>query len=106
MVRGRAGGTGEQFNLGEMTITRCAVRLAGAGITGFAYVAGHDRRHAELAAVFDALLQVSARRPDIEARVLQPVAARLAAQKRARATDVATTRVDFFTVVREQGNDG
>src|SRR5258708_28323405 len=28
MVRGRAGGTGQPFNLGEMTVTRCAVRLS------------------------------------------------------------------------------
>src|SRR5262249_26986863 len=58
MVRGRAGGTGAPFNLGEMTMTRCAVRLEdGAPVTGLAFVAGRDQRHAELAAVFDALLQ-------------------------------------------------
>ena len=28
MVRGRTGATGAPFNLGEMTVTRCAVRLA------------------------------------------------------------------------------
>ncbi len=27
MVRGRAGGSGSPFNLGEMTVTRCTVRL-------------------------------------------------------------------------------
>jgi alpha-D-ribose 1-methylphosphonate 5-triphosphate synthase subunit PhnG len=30
MVQGRAGGTGERFNLGEVTVTRCALRLPGA----------------------------------------------------------------------------
>ncbi len=30
MVRGRAGGTGQRFNLGEMTVTRCAVALEAA----------------------------------------------------------------------------
>ncbi|MEE4381134.1 MAG: phosphonate C-P lyase system protein PhnG, partial [Pseudomonadales bacterium] len=36
MVRGRTGGTGDRFNLGEMTVTRCAVRLAD-GTTGVSY---------------------------------------------------------------------
>ena len=30
MVRGRAGGTGTRFNVGEMTVTRCAVQLEAA----------------------------------------------------------------------------
>ncbi|MBU2410371.1 MAG: phosphonate C-P lyase system protein PhnG, partial [Gammaproteobacteria bacterium] len=29
MVQGRAGGTGERFNLGEVTVTRCALRVGG-----------------------------------------------------------------------------
>src|SRR3546814_2959337 len=33
MVRARAGGTGEQFNLGQMTVTRCALKLAGGDAT-------------------------------------------------------------------------
>src|SRR5215469_26876 len=53
MVRGRMGGTGQKFNLGEMTVARAAVRTD-SGVVGFGYVAGRDRRHAELAAVFDA----------------------------------------------------
>lgn len=57
MVRGRIGGTGGPFNLGEMTVTRCAVQLDGGGAPGIGYVAGRDSRHAELAALLDALLQ-------------------------------------------------
>ena len=38
MVRGRAGGTGARFNVGEMTVTRCAVELEG-GAVGLAYIA-------------------------------------------------------------------
>src|SRR3984957_19570049 len=56
MVRGRAGGSGSPFNLGEMTVTRCTVRLE-SGVAGHAYIAGRDERRAELAAVADALLQ-------------------------------------------------
>ncbi len=99
MVRGRAGGTGSPFNLGEMTVTRCSVELEG-GRVGHAYVAGRDRRHAEAAAVFDALLQDEARRGAVEARVIEPLLrAREARHREARAR-AATTRVEFFTMVR------
>ncbi|TIV77615.1 MAG: phosphonate C-P lyase system protein PhnG, partial [Mesorhizobium sp.] len=56
MVRGRAGGTGNVFNLGEMTITRASVRLED-GTVGHGYVQGRSKRQAELAAIIDALLQ-------------------------------------------------
>ena len=55
MVRGRAGGTGAPFNLGEMTVTRCALRLA-AGQVGHAYVAGRSHEKARIAALCDALM--------------------------------------------------
>src|SRR4051794_4664177 len=56
LVRVRAGGTGLRFNLGEMTISRCAVRLA-TGEIGCGYVVGRSMRHTELVALFDAILQ-------------------------------------------------
>lgn len=99
MARGRAGGTGDRFNLGEMTVTRAAVRLAD-GATGHAYVAGRHHRHAELAAVFDALLQKPELTADIDARVIQPLADAQAARKRQASEAAAATKVDFFTVVR------
>jgi alpha-D-ribose 1-methylphosphonate 5-triphosphate synthase subunit PhnG len=99
MVRGRAGGTGTRFNLGEMTVTRCAVQLEG-GAVGVAYVRGRDRRHAELAAVLDALLQDPARHDALDQTVVGPLAA-AQAQRRSAATDrVAPTRVEFLTMVR------
>jgi alpha-D-ribose 1-methylphosphonate 5-triphosphate synthase subunit PhnG len=104
MVRGRAGGTGAPFNLGEMTMTRCAVRLDnGAAATGLSFVSGRDPRQAELAALFDALLQDRAAYADLMAAVIAPIEMRIATQRRAVANDVAPTRVDFFTMVREQG---
>jgi alpha-D-ribose 1-methylphosphonate 5-triphosphate synthase subunit PhnG len=60
MVQGRAEGTGKPFNLGEITLTRCVVQIAhpnGETIAGFGYVAGRSHRHAEVAALCDALLQ-------------------------------------------------
>jgi alpha-D-ribose 1-methylphosphonate 5-triphosphate synthase subunit PhnG len=105
MVRGRAGGIGNAFNLGEMTMTRCAVRLDEAPHpVGLSYIVGRDTRHAELAALFDALLQRS--RPSrIADELLGNIRRRLAAEQRARAAETAATRVDFFTLVREQGSE-
>lgn len=104
MVRGRAGGTGGAFNLGEITVTRCAVVTedpqGGPGYTGQGYLAGRDRRHAELAALFDALLQDGKRRPALEAQVISPLAERLAARRREASAKSAATKVDFFTLVR------
>jgi alpha-D-ribose 1-methylphosphonate 5-triphosphate synthase subunit PhnG len=106
LVRGRAGGTGAAFNLGEMTMTRCAVRIESPAdrsrVTGLGFVAGRDARHAELAAVFDALMQLPAKAGEIEAAVIRPIEARLDAERRRAAGEVAATRVDFFTLVREQ----
>jgi alpha-D-ribose 1-methylphosphonate 5-triphosphate synthase subunit PhnG len=99
MVRGRTGGTGEPFNLGEMTLSRCAVRLVGA--TGLSFVAGRDLRHAELAAVFDALLQDPIRRATIETTLVAGIAHRLAGEHATRMAEVAATRVNFFTLARE-----
>ena len=104
MVRGRAGGTGSAFNLGEITVTRCAVVTrqseAGRSFTGQGYLAGRDRRHAELAALFDALLQDDERRPQLEENVIKPLAARQAARRRVASAKSAATKVDFFTLVR------
>ena len=104
MVRGRAGGTGSAFNLGEMTVTRCAIVTedgdGGRGFTGQGYLAGRDRRHAELAAIFDALLQDAGRRPALEEQILKPLAERLAVRRREASAKSAATKVDFFTLVR------
>lgn len=99
LVQGRAGGTGQRFNLGEMTVTRCAVRDEG-GHLGVGYVAGRSPRHAELTAALDALLQEPAWHERVEAAVLAPLR-EAAAQRRAETdAETATTRVDFFTLVR------
>jgi alpha-D-ribose 1-methylphosphonate 5-triphosphate synthase subunit PhnG len=99
MVRARAGGTGTRFNLGEMTVTRCSVELPD-GTVGHAYVGGRRRRHAELAAVLDALLQDPRRRPELEVDIVAPLARAQAERRRAVVARSAPTRVDFFTMVR------
>ena len=63
-------------------------------------VLGTDRSRARLAAIFDAMWQETEYRPLIEARLLEPVATRIATEERAKAEETAATRVDFFTMVR------
>jgi alpha-D-ribose 1-methylphosphonate 5-triphosphate synthase subunit PhnG len=99
MVRGRAGGDGRPFNLGEMTVTRCTVRLADGGV-GHAYVAGRDGRHAELAAAVDALLQDPGRHAAAAAMVVRPLAQAQAAAREQASRQANATKVEFFTLVR------
>lgn len=97
MLRGRAGGTGEAFNLGEATVARCTVRTA-EGRVGHAYCLGRDLRQAELAAAFDAALQDPERTATIEAAVIRPLAAAQAARRETMARRAAATQVQFFTL--------
>ena len=97
MLRGRAGGGGSPFNLGEMSVTRCTVRNA-AGFVGHAYVQGRDQRQARLAAELDAALQDPARHDALEQAVIAPLAAAQQAVRDAAAAKAAATRVQFFTM--------
>jgi alpha-D-ribose 1-methylphosphonate 5-triphosphate synthase subunit PhnG len=98
MVRARAGGTGRQFNLGEMSVTRCAVRL-GTGQMGVAYVAGRNARHAEWAAVFDALMQTQ-ENEKVRQAVLRPIELALAEKLAQTEAQAQATKVEFMTMVR------
>jgi len=97
MVRGRAGGGGAPFNLGEMTVTRCTVRTD-SGLVGHAYVAGRDERRAELAALADALLQDPARHAELLETLVEPLHASLEARRADIAAKAAATRVQFFAM--------
>ncbi|MBI1416449.1 MAG: phosphonate C-P lyase system protein PhnG [Limimaricola sp.] len=98
MVRGRAGGTGAPFNLGEMTVTRASVRLP-SGEVGHGTVQGRDKVAAGWAAQVDALMQTGAA-DAVRAAVLAPLAAEADARRGARAAKAAATKVEFFTLVR------
>jgi alpha-D-ribose 1-methylphosphonate 5-triphosphate synthase subunit PhnG len=97
MVRGRAGGGGAPFNLGETTVTRCSVR-DDAGRIGHAYVRGRDAGQAELSARLDAVLQDAALHDAFDAAVIAPLAADQAAARARDARRAAATRVQFFTL--------
>jgi alpha-D-ribose 1-methylphosphonate 5-triphosphate synthase subunit PhnG len=103
MLRGRIGGTGSAFNLGEATVTRCAVRTA-KGHEGHAYIMGRNHGHAKLAAVCDALLQDESQHAQVDAQVLQPLQKRMAEQRTLAAHKAAATKVDFFTLVRGEND--
>ena len=98
MLRGRTGGDGAPFNLGEATVSRAALRIEG-GATGFGYRLGRDVVAARHGALIDALWQDAARRAAVEA-ALGPVRARLEAEAKSVRAETAATKVDFFTLVR------
>ncbi|WP_296901551.1 phosphonate C-P lyase system protein PhnG [Polaromonas sp.] len=99
MLRGRVGGTGDAFNLGEASVTRCALRV-GAGALGVGYALGRDRRKTELVAIFDALLQDEGRQARTEREVIEPLAQQQHAQRDATSRSAASSKVEFFTFVR------
>ena len=99
MVRARSGGTGARFNLGEMTVTRCAVTM-GEGVVGLAYVQGRSLRHAEQAAVADALLQLPEWHETVQSQLIAPLARQHAEKVERQARVAAQTKVEFFTMVR------
>jgi alpha-D-ribose 1-methylphosphonate 5-triphosphate synthase subunit PhnG len=102
MVRGRIGGDGAPFNLGEATVSRAAVRLAG-GEVGFGYTLGRDRNKARMIALCDALVQSDEFSDTVEAIVLAPLRAAVMAERERKAAETAATRVDFYTLVRGEG---
>lgn len=99
MLRGRVGGTGNPFNLGEASVVRCAVRL-GDGPLGVSYALGRDKRRAELAALFDALLQNPQHHDELQRSLISPLALAQAQARAQKQRDVAGSKVEFFTFVR------
>lgn len=98
MVRGRMGGSGAPFNLGEMTVTRCSLALQD-GVVGHGYVQGRSKRHAEAAALIDALMQTGAA-GRLRLCVLDPLEQARTRYRTERAAKAAATKVEFFTLVR------
>jgi alpha-D-ribose 1-methylphosphonate 5-triphosphate synthase subunit PhnG len=103
MVRGRIGGTGDAFNLGEVTVTRATLRLRmddGSAPVGVAVHKGRDKERATLAAFADALLQTDAYAQRVQQHVIEPLAARIAQERARKEAQAAATKVEFFTMVR------
>ena len=102
MVRGRIGGDGAPFNLGEATVSRAAVRLAD-GAIGFGYILGRDHHKAEMIALCDALLHSPESAGAVEAKVVAPLRAAQLARQQQKAAQTAATKADFYTMVRGEG---
>lgn len=102
MVRGRIGGDGAPFNLGEATVSRAAVRLE-SGEVGFGYTLCRDKEKASMIALCDALVQSREFAASIETQVIAPLRAAQCASQRQRAAQTAATKVDFYTMVRGEG---
>lgn len=102
MVRGRIGGDGAPFNLGEASVSRAAIRLS-SGEVGFGYVLGRDSEKAKLIALCDALMQNDAFAAEVEQKIIAPLRSELEAARAKRAAETAATRVDFYTLVRGEG---
>ncbi|SAK80156.1 phosphonate metabolism PhnG protein [Caballeronia catudaia] len=103
MVRARIGGTGDVFNLGETTVTRATLRLRtddGSAPVGVAVHMGRDKERATLAALADALLQMPRYAERLQARLIEPLAARIADERQRKQAEAASTKVEFFTMVR------
>ena len=98
-LRGRIGGGGAPFNVGEATVTRATVRLP-SGQVGHCYALGRDKQKAKLAAIADALWQDPGRRAEVETRLIAPLRSALATAQEKRRAETAATKVDFFTMVR------
>ncbi|MBO0663134.1 phosphonate C-P lyase system protein PhnG [Jiella sp. MQZ9-1] len=99
MVRGRTGGGGAAFNLGEASATRASVRLAN-GPVGHAMILGRDLEKARHAAAFDALWQIDTCQAAVEREVVAEIERLIAAADGQRAEETAATKVDFFTMAR------
>ena len=102
MVRGRIGGDGAPFNLGEATVSRAAVRLA-TGEVGFGYTLGRDFEKARMIALCDAMVQSGEFAEAVEMNVLSPLRDAMQVRRSQRSAEAAATRVDFYTMVRGEG---
>jgi alpha-D-ribose 1-methylphosphonate 5-triphosphate synthase subunit PhnG len=98
-IQARMGATGQRFFAGDATLTRAVVQLAD-GTYGYSYLLGRDKAHAERCAVIDALMQEKVRFRTLQETVIAPLAANREQRQAARRTQINSSRVDFFTLVR------
>ncbi|MEW6704107.1 MAG: phosphonate C-P lyase system protein PhnG [Pseudomonadota bacterium] len=104
MVRARIGNTGDRFNVGEATVTRCAVRHVaadGSAVAGVGHVMGRDAQHAERVAQLDALLQRGELHALLWRAVLQPLREQVQARQQRERAQAEASRVRFFTLQPE-----
>ncbi len=109
MVQARTGSTGQRFNVGEVTVSRMTLKLTLSknnstqpqNYIGVAYVRGANERQTRLAAIFDALLQDEGHHPTLVLELLEPIQKIIKHDHELANQKVRATKVDFFTVARE-----
>ena len=103
MLRARAGNSGERFNLGEATLTRCVLRFQSEALlsVGVGYVLGRDIERATWVAQADALLQQPTWGERLQAELIAPLRALTQAQRSRQASQTAASRVQFYTLQAE-----
>lgn len=104
MVRARIGNRGDRFNLGEATLTRCAMRLRaddGRVTVGVGHVLGRNEAQAQRIAQLDALLQHDALRPLLMRDLIEPLRRARQARDADERPRTEASRVRFFTLQPE-----
>jgi alpha-D-ribose 1-methylphosphonate 5-triphosphate synthase subunit PhnG len=104
MVRARIGNRGDRFNLGEATVTRCAVRhraVDGSVVAGVGHVLGMDEARAERIAQLDALLQRPELRALLQREVVEPLRRSRAERDHDERARTEASRVRFFALQPE-----
>lgn len=99
MVRAKAGGAGQEFNMGEVTVTRSVVKLETQEV-GFGYTVGRSIKKSTLMAVIDACVQVDGWQSLILDQLVQPLEKQLQNKHKQHKEKVERTQVNFFTMVR------
>jgi len=99
MVRARADNKKSGFCLGEISVTKCILKIE-KKIMGYAMVMGSDHDHAKNAALFDGLLQI----PEYSSKLMQTLIPELKKisrnEKKKQAKQNQDTKVEFFTMKR------
>ena len=102
MAQGRMGVTGDKFNIGEVTITRCSLKL-NCGTIGHSYVQGRSKKKAEISALCDALMQTKLSK-EINKNIIIPLEKIKKDNKDKILSKAEATKVDFFTLVRGESD--
>ena len=102
MAQGRMGVTGDKFNIGEVTITRCSLKL-NCGTIGHSYVQGRSKKKAEISALCDALMQTEMSN-EINKSIIIPLEKIKKNNKDKILSKAEATKVDFFTLVRGEND--
>ena len=97
MIQGRAGGSGDKFNLGEATLTKCIVKFQEK--TGYSYHLGRNLIKSEYGAILDALMQIESYHSKLLMYVKE-FQEEIQKEKTKIIAGSSESKVDFFTMVR------